>query len=70
MNALRRPTDFFSEREIAPYGVNYHLEHHLVVNCPYYRLKRAHRMLLAKGMASRMEVRGSYRDMLAVAVSG
>jgi len=53
---------------IAPYGVNYHLEHHLLVNCPFYKLKEAHRILLAKGLAPRMEVRKSYRDMLSVAV--
>ncbi|MEM9622223.1 MAG: fatty acid desaturase family protein [Pseudomonadota bacterium] len=53
---------------IAPYGVNYHLEHHLVVNCPFYKLKDAHQILLSKGLAEKMEVRHSYRDMLAVAV--
>ena len=26
---------------IAPYFVNYHLEHHLLVSCPCYRLKQA-----------------------------
>ncbi len=55
---------------IAPYGVNYHLEHHLIVNCPYYKLKQAHQMLRDKGLVERMEVRYGYRDMLAVAVPG
>ena len=54
---------------IAPYGVNYHLEHHLIVNCPFYKLKDAHKILLAKGLAPRMELRSSYRDMLRVAVT-
>lgn len=53
---------------IAPYGVNYHLEHHLVVNCPFYKLREAHEMLMNKGLADRMEVRSSYTDMLSVAV--
>lgn len=53
---------------IAPYGVNYHLEHHLIVNCPYYKLKKAHRLLMEKGLESQMEIRQSYRDMLRVAV--
>lgn len=53
---------------IAPYGVNYHLEHHLVVNCPYYKLAEAHRMLCDKGLLVQMEVRRNYRDMLEVAV--
>lgn len=53
---------------VAPYGVNYHLEHHLVVNCPYYKLKKAHKLLMAKGLEPQMEIRQSYRDMLRVAV--
>ena len=55
---------------IAPYGVNYHLEHHLIVNCPYYKLRKAHQMLVDKGLEAQMEVRRSYRDMLSVAVPG
>ena len=31
---------------IAPYGVNYHLEHHLIVNCPYYKLREAHNEMM------------------------
>ena len=54
---------------IAPYGVNYHLEHHLIVNCPYYKLKVAHRLLVSKGLEAEMEVRQSYRDMIRVAVT-
>ena len=53
---------------VAPYGVNYHLEHHLIVNCPYYKLKEAHQMLMDKGLEAQMEIRTSYRDMLKVAV--
>ena len=53
---------------IAPYGVNYHLEHHLIVNCPYYNLKEAHRLLMAKGLQEQMELQPSYRAMLNVAV--
>ena len=53
---------------IAPYSVHFHLEHHLVVNCPFFRLKRAHEMLVAKGLKPQMEVRSSYRDMLQVTI--
>jgi fatty acid desaturase len=54
---------------IAPYYVNYHLEHHLLVSCPCYRLPDAHRLLVAKGLAPRMEIRQSYRDMLRHTIS-
>jgi fatty acid desaturase len=54
---------------IAPYFVNYHLEHHLLVSCPCYRLPEAHRLLIAKGHGPRMEIRAGYRDMLRHTVS-
>jgi fatty acid desaturase len=54
---------------VAPYYVNYHLEHHLLVSCPCYRLPQAHRMLVAKGLAPRMEIRKNYLDMLRQTVS-
>ena len=41
---------------IAPYNVQYHLEHHLIVNCPHYRLPLAHRLLLNKGLGDKMEI--------------
>ena len=49
---------------IAPYRVNYHLEHHLLVSCPFYRLPRMHRMLIERGLGPAMEVRHGYLDML------
>ena len=54
---------------IAPYFVNYHLEHHLLVSCPAYRLPRAHALLIRKGFGPRMETKPSYPAMLAHAVS-
>lgn len=52
---------------VAPYFVNYHLEHHLLVSCPCYRLPEAHRILVARGMTARMEVQPDYLSMLRVA---
>ncbi|HEX7038239.1 MAG TPA: fatty acid desaturase family protein [Pseudomonadales bacterium] len=49
---------------LAPYFVNYHLEHHLFVSIPCYRLRQAHRLLLAKGWGERMEVQPDYLTML------
>jgi fatty acid desaturase len=49
---------------LAPYFVNYHLEHHLFVSCPCYRLRQAHRILLAKGYGPRMELQPGYLAML------
>jgi len=52
----------------APYFVNYHLEHHLLVSCPCYRLPEMHKLLLDKGYSGQMEVCQSYPDMLSVAI--
>ncbi|MBD3647527.1 MAG: fatty acid desaturase family protein, partial [Pseudomonadales bacterium] len=52
---------------IAPYWVNYHLEHHLLVSCPCYRLPEAHRLMKEKGYAPYMEIQPNYLTMLGVA---
>jgi fatty acid desaturase len=54
---------------IAPYWVNYHLEHHLFMFVPCWRLPQAHRALLAAGLRSRMELQPGYRTVLRLATS-
>jgi len=54
---------------IAPYWVNYHAEHHLFMYLPCYRLPQAHRLLAAKGLTGRMEVRPGYLDVMRLATS-
>ncbi len=49
----------------APYWVNFHLEHHLVMHVPCWRLPRMHRMLLAKGLGDRMETAQNYWQVMA-----
>ncbi len=34
---------------VAPFGVNYHLEHHLMASVPFYRLHKLHAMLRREG---------------------
>ncbi|MGI9324429.1 MAG: fatty acid desaturase family protein [Pseudomonadales bacterium] len=54
---------------IAPYFVNYHLEHHLLVNAPCYRLPQVHRHLLQQGLGPSMEIRRGYRATLGQAIT-
>jgi fatty acid desaturase len=54
---------------LAPYRVNYHLEHHLLLFVPCWRLPRAHQLMLAKGFGPRMELRRNYRDVLRLATT-
>ena len=49
---------------LAPYWVNYHLEHHLFVFVPCWKLRQAHALLLAKGYGPRMELARGYVDVV------
>jgi fatty acid desaturase len=42
---------FLARLTVAPIRVNYHLEHHLLVAIPYFRLPAAHALLRARGAA-------------------
>jgi fatty acid desaturase len=54
---------------IAPYYVNYHLEHHLLFYVPCYNLPRVHRILGEGHYAGRMEVQPSYAAVLRLATA-
>ncbi|MSP42458.1 MAG: fatty acid desaturase [Alphaproteobacteria bacterium] len=54
---------------LAVYFVNYHLEHHLMMFIPCYRLPLARKILLSKGLGTRMEYKPGYGEVLALAVS-
>ena len=54
---------------IAPYYVNYHLEHHLLFYVPCYNLPRVHRILSESAHAGRMEVQPSYLAVLRLATA-
>ena len=54
---------------VAPYWVNYHLEHHLFMFVPCWRLPQAHRALLAAGRGEAMELQPGYRAVLRAATS-
>ncbi len=49
---------------VAPYWVNYHLEHHLYVFVPCWKLPAAHRLLVQRGLATQMEISPSYAAVL------
>ncbi|WP_300532862.1 fatty acid desaturase family protein [uncultured Mameliella sp.] len=49
---------------LAPYWVNYHLEHHLVMHVPAHNLSRLHAMLRDKGVTGRMMLADGYAQVL------
>lgn len=54
---------------IAPYWVNYHVEHHLAMWVPCYNLPATRKFLLANGLGGRMETKNSYLEVLRLATS-
>jgi fatty acid desaturase len=54
---------------IAPYRVNFHLEHHLLMTVPHYRLPEMHRLLRDRGVLDGACVERSYLRILRRAAS-
>ena len=53
---------------VAPYWVNYHLEHHLYAFVPCWKLPAAHRLLVQRGLAPHMEITLGYATVLRQAI--
>jgi fatty acid desaturase len=54
---------------VAPYFVNYHLEHHLLYYVPCYNLPKLHATLMRGPHAARMEVQPNYLSVLRLATA-
>jgi fatty acid desaturase len=54
---------------VAPYFVNYHLEHHLLYYVPCYNLPKLHAIMLRRPYATRMEVQPNYLTVLRLATA-
>lgn len=54
---------------VAPYWVNYHVEHHLLMYIPCYNLPRFHEILMRKGYGPRMEIQPDYPTVLRLATA-
>ena len=54
---------------LAPYWVNFHVEHHLFMYVPCWKLKQTHNFLREKGYVNQMETASGYIDVLIKACS-
>ena len=54
---------------LAPYWVNYHLEHHLIMHLPCRHLPNIHALMLQKGYGDQMRIGRSYWDVIKIAAS-
>ena len=52
---------------VAPYWVNYHVEHHAYMYVPCFQLKALHAAMVDAGHRPDMEIRNSYLDILRMA---
>lgn len=52
---------------VAPYWVNFHLEHHMVMHVPCWQLPNMHSLLVKKGLGSQMRIADNYGHALAEA---
>lgn len=53
---------------LAPYMVNFHVEHHLMIFVPSYNLPKMHKMLMERGYGEQMEHMERYRDVLKLCI--
>jgi len=68
-NTRTTRANFLERLFIAPYYVNYHLEHHLLFYVPCYNLPRVHDILSRGPYAGRMEVQPGYAAVLRLATA-
>jgi fatty acid desaturase len=68
-NARTTHANWIMRAILAPYWVNYHVEHHLYMWVPGHQLPRLQRMLLAKGYGPKMELQPGYLTVLRMASS-
>jgi fatty acid desaturase len=68
-NARTTYASFLERAFIAPYWVNYHVDHHMLFYVPCFNLPKLHALLLAKGYGPKMEIQPNYPTMLRLAIS-
>ncbi len=61
--------NFLARVFVAPYWVNYHVEHHLYMYVPCFRFKKFHAALQREGYGDKMETKPSYWAVLKLAAS-
>jgi len=68
-NARTTYASFMERSFIAPYWVNSHVDHHMLMYVPCFNLPKMHALLLAKGFRAKMEIQPNYSAMLRLATS-
>jgi fatty acid desaturase len=61
--------NFFTRLFFAPYNVNYHAEHHLIMGVPSYNLKKMHTLIKKKGFYEKGILAPGYWSVIKLAAS-
>jgi len=68
-NARTTRANWLARMVLAPYWVNYHVEHHLMMWIPCYNLPKARAFLIANGFGERMESKEGFGEVIAMATA-
>jgi fatty acid desaturase len=63
-NSRTTLANVFERALVAPYWVNFHIEHHLLPFIPCYRLSAAHAILLERGYGEKMAISSGYMEVI------
>lgn len=66
-NVRTTQANWIARALVAPYWVNYHLEHHMVMYVPCWKLPAMHGAMLAKGLGPKMRIADGYGPAMAEA---
>lgn len=69
-NTRTTHANWLARLTVAPYRVNYHLEHHLLMTVPYHQLPRMHQLLRERGALDDAHLARNYRQVLRMMVRG
>ena len=64
LNTRTTRANLLARMTVAPHGVNYHLEHHLLPTVPHHQLPALHRLLHARGGGRIQAPAAHYREVL------
>ncbi|MBP6011118.1 MAG: fatty acid desaturase family protein [Alphaproteobacteria bacterium] len=68
-NARTTKANLLWRATVAPYWVNYHVEHHMLMFVPCYNLPKFHALMMKKGLGPKMEIQPGYLAVLRLAAS-
>jgi fatty acid desaturase len=68
-NTRTTEVSWWERLSFAPHHVNYHMEHHLLMAVPSYRLPKLHRLLKERGLFDTVAVAHGYGEILRLATA-